>query len=59
MKFDIISCPIVWYDVGKCYGYITHTATRYKEEQQEAQLNARGGQPYCPQSYKYNHAVRI
>ena len=27
--------------------------------QQEAQLNARGGRPYCPQSYKYNHAVRI
>jgi len=28
-------------------------------ERQEAQLNARGGRPYCPQSYKYNHAVRI
>jgi len=27
--------------------------------QQEAQLNARGGRPYCPQSHKYNHAVRI
>jgi len=24
---------------------------------QEAQLNARGGRPYCPQSHKYNHAV--
>jgi len=22
-----------------------------------AQLNARGGRPYCPQSHKYNHAV--
>jgi len=27
--------------------------------EQEAQLNARGGRPYCPQSHKYNHAVRI
>jgi len=26
---------------------------------QEAQLNARGGRPYCPQSHKYNHVVRI
>ena len=27
-------------------------------EEQEAQLNARGGRPYCPQSHKYNQAVR-
>jgi len=27
--------------------------------QQKAQLNARGGRQYCPQSYKYNHTVRI
>ena len=26
---------------------------------QVAQLNARGDRPYCPQSYKYNHAVCI
>ena len=30
-----------------------------RREKQEAQLNARGVRPYCPQSYKYNHAVRI
>jgi len=27
------------------------------DDQQEAQLNARCGRPYCPQSHKYNHAV--
>jgi len=25
--------------------------------EQVAQLNARFGRPYCPQSHKYNHAV--
>ena len=40
----------------RCRGTTHAMHHKYK---QEAQLNARGGRPYCPQSHKYNHAVRI
>jgi len=34
-----------------------HIHYTQKPEGQVAQLNARFGRPYCPQSHKYNHAV--
>ena len=42
----IFILPVVWSELET-------------NRKQEAKLNARGGRPYCPQSYKYNHAVRI
>jgi len=41
------------------HGSVAYTLDVGRLTEQEAQLNARGGRSYCPQSHKYNNAVRI